>query len=733
MIAGIVVIFKLGLLYRGYDEYCEDGTNCFGDCDVEPGDIINVSGKVYDISQKEFYGTERMTITLSDVTWEDNGRKLTRKRQYIVVYTDCSKVYMGQRLLIEGKLKYFEKATNEGQFDAFMFYRNRGVLFAVDKAYIKGYGQSYSGMKELLYQTKIRCEKILDDKLEAEDAAIVKAMILGMKGDIDTEVKESFQKNGIAHILAISGLHISFLCMTLYNLLKKMRIPNPVCVAISTMFLIMYIVMVGFSASAFRAACMFIMYLLSLIFKRTYDIMTALSVAAILLLLSNPGYLFDTSFQLSFMAILAVGFFYKSFIDNICNIYKIPGKISVWLLNGFCVSCMVFIATMPVLLNCYYEIPVYSVLLNLLIIPLMSVLLVSAIFIIILTATVDSLTFIPVFITTSILWVYKSTCNFLEGTGLGRINLGKPDSWKVIIFYIVLIFICNYCGKHKRKVFMGGILIMVALMSVRMPHNTRLVMLDVGQGDCFVFFNDNNNVYIFDGGSTSVKGVGEKRIIPYLKSQGVKKVEGIFVSHPDEDHMNGIEELLEKSVKECIKIEHLYIYDGLIDSEDYAGIFASAKELEVDVHGIKQKDKICDKSLQIECLYPQKGISEENKNDLSLVMRLQYGDFVFLETGDIESDKEEEIVDSNSRKKADVLKVAHHGSSSSTSKQFLEWAAPDIALISAGKDNRYGHPHSETIEILEKHQIRIYCTIDKGEVILYTDGEHKPRLVCPIK
>ena len=699
---------------------------------------------------KEYYGEEILLVELDELSWlkEMNESKMTEVVN--LGYENCQKqdgkiqvlaaadttVRMGSYVIMSGSLDYYDSATNPGEFDTYKFYKNRGYLYRIKNGKLCASGEEYSFIKQRMYEIKLICAGCLDENLGEEDASILKAMLLGMKGDLDSSIKDVFQKNGIGHILAISGLHISFLCMGIYNLLRRLRLPIPICVLISGIFLFLYVAMVGDSASAVRAAVMFMTFLVAKLLHRAYDLMSAMSLASILILCGNPGYLFDASYQLSFLAVCAVGGFYKAFEDNIFDMKKVKKRVMrkvagrlnpvlISLLKGMLtlgqnalVSAFVFVVTMPSILWFYYEIPFYSVLLNLLVIPLMSVLLVMGIAVILLTLTVKELAFIPAFFAKLILWIYKSTCVILENSAVGRRNLGRPDMWKIILFYIILLVVCNYSKKLKIPIFITGVTICFLLMSVRFHTGLELYVLDVGQGDGIITVNEKGRVYMFDGGSSSVSSVGDRRIIPALKCIGTSEIEGIFLSHPDEDHINGIRELLTLGREECIHVKRIYVGSGFLSNGDFEDIQELVEAQGGEICPISAGFTLGDGNMSVECLYPYEDTDISDANDASLVLDLDYGDFSFWEMGDLEKGGEKLMLDNMegtpSAAGLSLLKVGHHGSYTSTSEELLKLIKPDMAVISVGVNNRYGHPHAETLEILKEKSIPYLRTDEKG-------------------
>lgn len=719
------------------------------------GDDITVFGRVQDKIVSKINGKVYSILTITDVSIFQNtelckqtekvnafkNKKAVTSNKYIQLFIDNeTNIKLGSYIYATGKVKNYSHATNQGEFDSYNYYHNRGYLFSMRTVEIHENSKQYSVLKESLFTAKVKIADTLDIYFDDIDATILKGMLLGMKKEVDSEVKETFQKNGIAHILAISGLHISFLCMGLFQVLTKtIRISLPISVLISEIFLVLYIAMVGFSPSAFRAGIMFSMYIIAIWRKRAYDLLTAMSISLIIILSFNYYYIYDIGCQLSYAAILAVGFYNVQFGKNIADVpalikskafkyldYKIVKRIVCNMIRSAQVSIFVFVVTLPILLYGYYEVALYSVILNLIVVPLMSVLLGSAIFLIIFSCISSVPCYVFAFICKAILTIYKESCIFLENTGFGRRNMGRPELAIIILYYAILTFICTYSGKYKVRIFGTGFILCLILM-LRGPYTgPGLYMLDVGQGDGLVFINDNKNVYLFDGGSTSKKAIGEKIIIPFLKCKGVNEVKAAFISHPDKDHMNGIIEVFNGSTKECIHIKRLYVYDGLKNTEEYEGLIEAAKRASTDVIGIERGYALKDKDLSISCIYPYKELeinSTDDTNNTSLVLKVDYKDFTMLETGDIESLGELNMLRVSDLSRIDLLKVSHHGSKTATTNELLGILNPRVACISVGENNTYGHPHEEVLDRLEAVGAKIYRTDESGQITINLNRE----------
>lgn len=256
------------------------------------------------------------------------------------------------------------------------------------------------------------------------------------------------------------------------------------------------------------------------------------------------------------------------------------------------------------------------------------------------------------------------------------------------------------------------------------PHgNLTVSMLDVGQGDCIFLCGPAGNTYFIDGGSSDVEQVGKYRIEPFLKSQGVGEVDYVFLTHGDKDHYSGILEMLERQ-EVGVRIQNLVLPANYKQDAALTELVDIART--VGTHTLVMHEGDClyegeganRAALQLTCLQPSAKEGKLSGNAGSLVLDVTYGAFSMLCTGDVEAEGEEVLVKKLRGKDYDVLKVAHHGSKNSTSQEFLKVTKPEIALISAGKDNSYGHPHVETIKRLETARNQVFYTMRSGLITL---------------
>lgn len=646
----------------------------------------------------------------------------------------------GSIIAVEGKVSGFSGARNPGEFDAQGYYQILGVAFRIYKAEVIAQGSSYSGYREQLFQIRYFLEGIFDQVLTSKDASIMKAILLGSKSGLDEESKQLFQKSGIAHIFAISGLHITMLGMGLYQILRKLWIPQPLCAVMAVGVMAAYGEMVGMSSSAYRAILMFGLQLAAQMLRRTYDMLTALAIAAMLILMEEPRYLYYSGFQLSFGAILGIG--------CLSEIIK-PVRWKV--LEPLSASFRIFLIHFPIMLSVYYEFPVYSFLLNLVIIPAMSVLMAAGL--VCLGAGSLSVVF-----GLGLAKIAGGVCHMLIAgfEGLCTVSLrfpfanwitGRPDTWRIYVFCAVVLFLYaahQYGAYLSARASKGGlrhtegaacvvlpafikfaaVLSAVVLISDNPVDGVSITFLDVGQGDCIWIESAGGEQFLVDGGSSSKNKTGQYTIVPFLKYKGVSTLDAVFLTHLDSDHISGILEMLEGSGQTLdIKIKRLCISDAVLEDEPYEELQTLCERRHIPIYRLKAGDSMEARGLRFEVLHPSAGYEAVSRNASSLVMKLEAGTVTALLTGDVEADGEKaavgQLLQQSDFAGIDIYKAAHHGSKYSNTQALLSQLQPETAIISCGENNRYGHPHAETVERLEQMGSGIWVTKDTGAITIH--------------
>ena len=557
-------------------------------------------------------GTYSKRLMLKSCTAD--GRRLMNKVVLEITESDSQGWYAQRGDCIEAAvvLAFPGAATNPGQFDSRQYYKSLGYAYYIKNPDIT----SVSGGKNLILKglesLKLSLKKVYGLCCTDTDAGVYEAMVTGDKSDMDESLNGLFSAAGIGHILAISGLHISMIGMGVFGLLRRIGFMFPASAAVSGILVVLFGTMTGSSVSAVRAIVMFVCSVGARALGRKYDILSAVSLSAIILMLKNPYIIMNSGFLLSFMAIAGVAVVSEGF----------DMKWLKWLTTPFAI----WLATLPVLLWFYYEIPVYSILLNLFVVPLMSLIMISALgcgFIGLISIHAGIF-----FAGTGhyILLLFRNCCELMLSLPGSILVAGRPKMWQVVLYYaLLMLFSCrkkivkavrrwnekNKEGLRKRtwlKVLVSGRrnaglktgdigagrgavleLVTVYVMNVifrslwaaavfivliyRSRGGLEITFLDIGQGDAiFVSLPDGTNIFI-DGGSTSTKNIYDKVIEPFLKYKGVRKLDFLFITHSDSDHENGWSEALWRLADGQVyipKIENLVLnecdYESYIDA-----------------------------------------------------------------------------------------------------------------------------------------------------------------------
>lgn len=724
---GTVFVLILGLLLTWKEEIFYSAALAAEDS-FSDEETVRFQGKVKAIEEKEM----QTIITLKDARITAGEQSYTSKG--LLVYT--KEVYAcnpGEILCGEGKLSKITEPENPGQFNARSYYNGKKIDYRIFSAGIT----DNNGEKDyyLCFLAKVKAAIVsgITAVFEEKDAGILQSVLLGDKSGMDQELYSLYQLAGIAHIFAISGLHIGLAGRGIYGFLRKVGIKFAGAFWISLFLMISYGIITGQSPSAVRAIIMFGLSVFAKVCGRGYDLLTAIMVALVAVVIENPFTLHQSGLWLSFGAVLAIG------LVNPCLEKCFQPVNPIW--KSFLVSFSVHIFTVPVLCFSYFQFSTYGILLNLVVIPLMTFVFVSG----------ASAGIIGIFLPAAgkfaggmahyILWFYDKLCQLCMQLPRAVFLTGKPKIWQIGLYYCLLFFILYGMGKFKdrfdekiciirKKMAGAGLLVLLAmLILVLLPLHTKgleITMIDVGQGDgIFIQAAENEKINIFvDGGSSDVKETGKYRILPFLKSKGVNHIHKWLVTHGDSDHYSGLVEILEEVKKGQFFIDAVCLPMPENPGEGYEEICREVEQAGVLLEFVESGTIWNAGKLKLEFLHPEKNYKNESENSYSLVFLLEYDEFLGLFTGDVEGDGEECITRIlGNEKPLTLLKTAHHGSKNSTTEEFCRAISPRIAFISAGVNNSYGHPSKEVLGRLKQEKCRIYNTQEKGAVWLKTDGK----------
>ena len=636
-------------------------------------------------------------------------------------------IKLGNRIWVQGELSYFEEARNPGNFDRKFYYEKQKIHASVWAKKSRILNCETWRFREKLANIRKSWKNLLVRQMGSRHGNSMSAILLSEKSELDVQIKALYQKSGIGHILAISGLHMSFIGMGFYGLLRRLGCPIKPAGVLGILFLLSYTVMIGGGVSAMRAFLMFGIRIGADFCGRVYDMPTSLFVTGALIAWDCPLYLRDAGYLLSFGAVLGMAAVYPMMTK--------PGKIKSKLLQSLQASLSVNLVLFPILLSFYYEFPPYSLLLNLVIIPMMSAVLGAG-----LLGSALCLFWKPagnllLFACKGILELYELCCSLSMKLPFSRIVTGKPETIWMILYYAVLLAVCLYLrtrreANRRNALFAWGILLVAGISlagSCRIKSNGvfQATMLDVGQGDGIFLRSPDGHTCFVDGGSSDVSKVGEYRILPFLESQGVKELEYVFISHGDMDHMSGIEELLQNQML-GVRIRNLVLPPVRLHDDALRKLGKTAKQEGTKVLQMEAGQKVALGELRLTCMAPSGEYQGEIGNAASMVLWMECRNLEMILTGDVEGEGEVQLTDwlrEQEKTECDILKAAHHGSKNSTLPEFLQQLTPKYVWISSGIGNRYGHPAKETIDRLKETGCQLYGTQEYGAVTIKIKGE----------
>lgn len=493
---------------------------------------------------------------------------------------------------------------------------------------------------------------------------------------------------------------------------------------------------------------MFAMRMGAEITGREYDALTGLAAAAVWICLRQPLYLTDAGFLLSFGAILGIILIEPVYAGEKAEKEKKEREKKPVFLKGLSASFAVNTVLMGPVLWFYYEIPVYSVILNLVVIPLLPVAMGAGLLGLGILQFSERAGGGCLNLCKAILWIYDRIGELAARLPVSRWVTGKPPLYLLVLYYGLILWICIWfyrlkerrTEKEQRKTksrerWVGVPGILLVCFSVLLPGSCWLMhqvqgqvtvtVLDVGQGDGICIRMPGGKNCLIDGGSSDVSSVGAYRIEPYLLYCGIRNIDYAFVSHGDEDHISGIRELLQDQ-KLGIGIRTLVLPAEKYWDEKLKELAVLAAENGTRIAEIHAGEQVVDgtgeQKMSLRCIGPEMVLSESG-NAASMVLQAEYGNFSMLLTGDVEGAGEKQLVKSGRLGKCRILKAAHHGSKNSGTEEFLDAVEPQIVLISAGRGNRYGHPHEETLERLKSRNCQVYSTQQCGAVTIQSDGK----------
>lgn len=637
-----------------------------------------------------------------------------KNKKFIVYINKKNKKLLeyGDLIEIKGEYSAPEVARNYKGFDYSQYLKTLNIYgtIKVEESKIINKNQ----LSPILISINNIKEKMIDNanrNMPKRTANLLLGILIGERDNIQEDIIESFRTSNLSHILAVSGAHTSYIILGITYLISKSKTPKRIGYIITIINLLIFIIITGASYSVVRACIMAIVVIGAKICYRKENFFTSICISLIIILIQNPFAINDIGLKLSFMGTAGIVIFNKS-ITNFFIKLKIKQKIAEALSVTFSAQLMI----MPITILNFNTISLTFFISNILASPLLGIIIIFgfiSIFISSILNPISKILFLILHIFLELLILVSKVTEKIPGSS---ILVRTPNILFAIVYYILILFF-NYFFVikqnptrrfHKKiikiitiknikngfKVIAVVFLIMLLLTRiVRIINPTlKIYFIDVGQGDSTLIVTPKNKKILIDGGE------GKTNVLfQYLLDRRINKIDYIIISHFDSDHCNGLIEIIEK-----MRVENIVMSKQSKESEEYKKILEIIKQKNIKVSSVKAEDKIIiEKNLYTKILNPAEKFEFQDLNNNAIVAKLVYKNFSMLFTGDIEKAEENLAKKYKNELKSTILKVAHHGSKTSTSEEFLKYVEPQIALIGVGENNKFGHPNQITIEKLK--------------------------------
>lgn len=648
----------------------------------------------------------------------DNNSKYRNTK--LIIYTNKKTNYeYGDIVKLEGQFSYAKNAKN---YKGFNYQRSlwQNKIYGILKSEKEVKIANKKSLESKLNELKLKLEKNIEISIENNEyQSFLKGILLGNTTNFSEEMKENFRDASLSHVLAISGMHISYIIIILERILKFIN-NRKIKRLLSIIIIFLFVVMIGKTPSSIRALVMFFMIVIAELLYRKSNTLVNWCVSLIIIFLINPMYIENLGVWLSFGGTLGIISIYSK-----CK-FELKNKILNYIFQNFILSICVQLCIFPIVLYNFNTISltffISNIAVSFLIAPIMSLGFAICIF--------GNFFICGKFFSVIEILLIKIifySAKFVSNLFLSKIYFKTPNFIILFLYYIFLYlivtkkdFTLKKIKKYFKKIIYIILIILILLNSVKIFNKElQIYFLDVGQGDCTLIKTESNKIILIDGGegNSDKYDQGKNVVLPYLLDRGITKIDYIMISHFDSDHCGGLFYIIEN-----LKVKNIII--GLQSEKylQYENLLKIIKKRNINLIIVQNGMKIkIDNTSYFDILWPDGKymITENSINNNSIVAKFCYKNKTVLFTGDIEYPAENVLVKLHGRKlKSDILKSPHHGSSTSSTEDFLKFVKPRIVLIGVGEDNSYGHPSNVVIDMYNNIGAVIYRTDIMGEIMI---------------
>lgn len=715
-------------------------------------------------SEKEYKYT--YTVTVSEI----NGKKLEKSIQLMLnikknkIKKDAPK--FGNIVEITGTYEEPNTARNYKGFDYRQYLKSRNIYGTIDcEKYEIIATNKINVASNIVNYVQNNIKENMFNILDEEQSALCVGILIGDREKISDITEDNFKKSNLTHMLAVSGSHITYIIVALTTILSKTN--RKFSLIITIFFLLFFTVLTGFTASVLRASIMGIITLLASILHRKSDTINNLGISSIIILIYNPYLLVDAGFLLSYAGTIGIILFSKKISNgiriivnkinpNLLNIEQnnnskilfvksIIEKIILYVISSLSVTLSANIVIIPIMAYMFSTISFTFWISNILAGPVMEMVTIFGFIVYFISIIFPILAQFLGIVLNLLLTVLLKIAEISSKIPGASIYIKTPSIYMCVIYYLIIYILFNmqaikqiirkkaifrlYAIKAKKQ--RKNILVIVILFTILVnsiiyvtDKNIKICFVDVGQGDCTLIQTSGRKNVLIDGGGSEFGSfdVGESTLLPYLLDRGITKIDYMMISHFDSDHIGGLFYIMEN-----LRVDNIIISKQGESSENlkkFIEILQSnnrGSKNKTNVILVKKGDNIkIDNTSYFEILFPEEELINDNiLNNNSIVAKFVSNNFKMLFTGDIEEIAENrlcELYKSTNKLQADIIKVAHHGSKTSSILNFLELVKPKIALIGVGENNNFGHPNDAVLKRIKDLGAHIYRTDQMGEI-----------------
>ncbi|WP_242212286.1 DNA internalization-related competence protein ComEC/Rec2 [Bacillus cereus group sp. BfR-BA-01383] len=668
---------------------------------------------------------DRLSFQIEDQ--HKNLVQLSYKIKSSLEKKQLQQLYAGVSCVFKGERKEPQTARDFHGFNYRDYLYKQNIHFIFDATYISECHKTSLSLMQWILLLRQQAISKVTEMFPEQSGAFMNALLFGDRQQMTFEVEEQYQQFGLVHLLAISGSHIVLLMVIVYFVLLRSGVTREVATVCLIVCIPLYMILAGASPSVIRASITGVLLLIAFMCSIRISSLDALSVTAICMLIYDPYLVFNIGFQFSFVGSFAL----------ILSASILLGRSNGVIRNSIYISIISQLVSTPILLYHFGYFSPYSIFLNLLYVPFLSIIVLPCSIIILMCMPIIPFLAKGLANVLSIgLSISNNFLSYCENLLFTRLIFGQTPILLVAVYCVIIVSILIVWERRMSKRIMFivvGVFLFVCTCHYVYPYfreSGSVTFIDVGQGDAILIrLPYDKGVYLIDTGGTLQLNkeewqrkkhefsVGHDILVPFLQKEGIKTIDKLIVTHGDADHIGAALDLLSSiTVKEVVfgQKEQDAVLEKVLKKK--------ALEKRVNISKVKEGESWSVNGAEFVVLAPNG--KESNENDSSIVIWAKFGGVTWLFTGDLEEGGESRLVSKYPALRADVLKVAHHGSKTSSISAFLNFIQPSIAIISVGECNRYGHPHKEIIERFEKMDIEIWRTDKQGAISYVFKGEN---------